>query len=52
MCTVTFMSYWKSENAAEQIRNDAKLDAELNDGVRVNIKNFEFNFFLDRKTRN
>lgn len=33
MCTVTFMSYWENENAAKQIRNDAELDAEFNDGI-------------------
>ena len=38
------MSYWENENAAKQIRNDAELDAEFNDGVKVNIKNVFLNF--------
>ena len=37
MCTVSFMSFWKNKNAAEQIRLDAELDTEFNDGVFLNF---------------
>ena len=43
------MSYWENENAAKQIRNDAELDAEFNDGVKVNIKNVKLNLIKIEK---